>query len=145
MQRFLRLAAQYPNRVAISLHEYNYGDPSLRATYPSLVGRFEKLFERCDANGIARPTVLITEFGWPGPPSAGEVMAPDNVPWAAGLYARYPEVEGAALWDQGGMGPIISRMTAYALQNYFAVPRSVRSTRARQPMAFITAGQGPEP
>jgi PKD repeat protein len=143
MQRFLRLAAQYPDRIAISLHEYNYGDPTLRSTYPSLVGRFEKLFARCDANGIRRPTVLVTEFGWPAPPSAGEVMAPDNVPWAAGLYAGYPQVEGVALWDQGGMGPIISRMTAYALQNYFAILRSSRSTGVRRPPGFVTAvGRG---
>jgi PKD repeat protein len=143
MQRFLRLAAQYPDRIAVSLHEYNYGDPTLKSTYPSLVGRFEKLLARCDANGIRRPTVLITEFGWPAPPSAGEVMAPDNVPWAAGLYAGYPQVEGVALWDQGGMGPIISRMTAYALQSYFAIPRSSRSTGVRRPPGFVTAaGRG---
>jgi PKD repeat protein len=145
MQRFLRLAAQYPDRIALSLHEYSYSDPTLRATYPSLVGRFERLFERCDANGIGRPTVLITEFGWPAPPSAAEVMAPDNVPWASSLYARFPQVEGVALWDQGNMGPIISRLTAYSLQNYFAVPRSLRSSRARRPGAVVTAGRRAEP
>jgi hypothetical protein len=64
----------------------------LRSTYPSLVGRFERLFERCGAIGIGRPTVLV--------------------PWAASLYARFPQVEGVALWDQGNMGPIISRLTA---------------------------------
>jgi PKD repeat protein len=149
MQKFLRLAAQYPDRIAISLHEYNYGDPTLRSTYPSLVGRFEQLFARCDANGIRRPTVLITEFGWPAPPSAGEVMAPDNVPWAAGLYAGHPQVEGVALWDQGGMGPIISRMTVYALQSYFAVPRSLPLTRGSRapgrPPALVTAAERGKP
>jgi len=123
MQKFLRLAAQHPDRIAISLHEYNYGDPTLRDTYPSLVGRFQKLFERCDANNIPRPTVLVTEFGWPGTPPVEEVMSPDNVPWAAGLYAGHRQVKGAALWDQGDLSSHLSAMTAYALQNYFAIPK----------------------
>lgn len=123
MKKFLRLAAQNPSRISISLHEYNYSDSTLRSTYPHLVGRFEKLFERCDANGIPRPTVLITEFGWPGPPPAPEVMRSDNIPWAAGLYAGHREVKGAALWDQGDMSSHISTLTAYALQNYFAIPK----------------------
>jgi hypothetical protein len=54
-----------------------------------------------------------------------------------------------ALWDQGGMGPIISRMTAYALQSYFAVPRSLPPTRASRPPsrppAFVTAGGRGQP
>ncbi len=80
MQKFLRLAAQYPDRIAISVHEYDLDQPTLRATYPDNVGRFEKLFQRCDANGIPRPTVLITEFGWPGVPSVSYQMSADNLP-----------------------------------------------------------------
>ena len=32
--------------------------------YPWRVGRFQHLFQACDENGIKRPTVLITEWGW---------------------------------------------------------------------------------
>ena len=123
MQRFLRLAAQYPDRIALSLHEYDLDQPTLRATYPSNVGRFEKVFERCDANGIPRPTVLITEFGWPGVPSVPYQMSPDNLPWAAGLYAQHPQVLGVNIWDGGDLSPLIPALTGYALQNYFAIPR----------------------
>jgi len=123
MQNFLRLAGEYPGRIAISLHEYNLTAPTLRETYPHSIGRVQKLLERCDANGIGSPTVLITEFGWPGPPPVEELMSPDNVPWAAGLYAEIRPVKGVALWDAGDMASIISGMTTYALQNYFAIPR----------------------
>lgn len=94
----------------------------MKATYPDLVGRFEKLFERCDANGIPRPTVLITEFGWPGVPSVPVMMSADNIPWAAGLYAKHPQVLGVNIWDGGDLSPLIPALTAYSLQNYFAIP-----------------------
>jgi hypothetical protein len=122
MQRFLRLAAQYPDRIALSLHEYDLSGPTMKATYPDLVGRFEKLFERCDANGIPRPTVLITEFGWPGVPSVPVMMSADNIPWAAGLYAKHRQVLGVNIWDGGDLSPLIPALTAYSLQNYFAIP-----------------------
>ncbi|OGP70474.1 MAG: hypothetical protein A2W09_08450 [Deltaproteobacteria bacterium RBG_16_50_11] len=124
MENFLRVAAQYPDRIAIALHEYDYWHPTLRDSYPSFVGRFERLFEVCDAKGISRPTVLITEFGWPGIPPAEEMMQADNVPWADGLYAGYPQVKGAALWDpRGDMSEHVAALTTYSLQNYFAIPR----------------------
>jgi hypothetical protein len=145
MQNFLRLAAQHPDRIAIALHEYGLDDPTLRASYPHNVGRFERLFERCDANGIRRPTVLITEFGWPGVPSVSYMMSPDNIPWASDLYARHPQVKGVNIWDGGDLSPLIPALTAYSLQNYFAIPRSQRSTRVRRPGAFITAGQRGQP
>lgn len=54
-------------------------------------------------------------------------------------------MKGVALWDQGDMGPIVSRMTAYALQNYFAIPKATRVTRARRPEGFVLAGEGGKP
>ena len=36
-------------------------------------------------------------------------------------------MQGVAIWDQGDMGPIISGLTAYSLQNYFAIPKLSRS------------------
>ncbi len=140
MQKFLRLAAQYPTRIALSLHEYDLDAPTLKTAYDN-VGRFEKVFARCDANGIPRPTVLITEFGWPGVPAVSYQMSPDNLPWAAGLYARHPQVLGVNIWDGGDLSPLIPALTAYSLQNYFAVPRSLRSTRVRRPVPLVTAGE----
>ncbi|MFQ5937912.1 MAG: hypothetical protein ACE5LB_16040, partial [Acidiferrobacterales bacterium] len=85
-----------------------------------------------DSFGLARPTVLITEFGW-----AYNDIAPVNqaiqtdIPWAGQLYANFPQVKGAAIWYLGpGFGGIAKRaqaliapVTEYALQNYFVIPR----------------------
>ncbi|MFS8631384.1 MAG: hypothetical protein LOD92_09565, partial [Bacillales bacterium] len=45
MLRFLRLAAQHPDRLAIALHEYSYQVENIGNIYPYLVGRFQFLFE----------------------------------------------------------------------------------------------------
>ena len=127
MSEFLQFAAQNRDKVALALHEYNYSEPTLKDTYNSLVGRFEYIFNQTDSMGLPRPTILITEFGWSGTPSADEIMQPDNVPWAAELYAQYPEVLGAYLWDVGDMGPHISAFTTYALQNYYEIPLPLSS------------------
>ena len=137
MQNFLRLAAQYPDRIALSLHEYNLDQPTLRDTYPNSAGRFTKVFERCDANGIPRPTVLITEFGWPGVPSVPEMMSAGNVPWAAGMYAQHPQVKGVALWDDGGVVDAIAAFTTYSLQNYFAIPKPNASLIPRRELTGL--------
>jgi hypothetical protein len=97
--------------------------------YHYMVGRFQQLFEVCDAHNIGRPTVLITEWGW----DAFHVPEPDqgleDIRWAAWLYAAYPQVLGAAIWYLGpGFGNIadqaqllISPMREYSLSNYFVI------------------------
>ena len=132
MQTFLELAGNNPDRVAVALHEYSLVQDNLDRWYPFLVGRFQRLFEICDNFGIPRPTVLITEFGW-GPTDIADTIEQAmeiDIPWAAELYADFPEVEGAAIWYLGpGYGRIaneaqklIAPMTEYALQNYFVIP-----------------------
>ena len=132
MQKFLELAGEHPDRVSIALHEYSYVKDNLDRLYPNLVGRFQRLFDVCDAAGIPRPTVLITEFGWVYQDiadSVGQAMEVD-LPWAAKLYAPHPQVKGAAIWYLGpGFGGIadkaqklIAPMTEYSLQNYFVIP-----------------------
>ncbi|MEM8858121.1 MAG: hypothetical protein AAGD96_07365 [Chloroflexota bacterium] len=102
MQEFLRFAAEHPNNVAVSLHEYSYTNSDLFYNYPFFLGRFQLLYLATDRMGIRRPTVLITEFGWeyrdiPGPEEAMRQLVA-----AADLYAQYPEVKGAAIWYLGG-------------------------------------------
>ena len=54
-----------------------------------------------------------------------------DLPWAAELYADFPEVKGAAIWYLGpGFGGIanqaqrlIDPLTEYSLQNYFVIPQ----------------------
>jgi hypothetical protein len=112
MQHFLRLAGQYPDRIGVALHEYSYVHDSLDRFYPDLVGRFQMLYEVCDANSIPRRKVLVTEFGWVYDDIANSVDQAMNVdlPWAAELYARYPNFLGAATWYLGpGFGGISIR------------------------------------
>jgi PKD repeat protein len=132
MQKYLELAGEHPDRVAIAIHEYSYVQENLDRLYPHLVGRFQMLFDVCDASGIPRPTVLITEFGWVYDDIADSVEQAMEIdlPWAAELYAPHPQVKGAAIWYLGaGFGGVadeaqklIAPVTEYALQNYFVIP-----------------------
>ncbi len=130
MLEFLRLAAANPDRLAIALHEYSYTVNDIGHEYPHKVGRFQQLFEVVDRHGIPRPTVLITEWGWEyqNVPPMDQAMA--DIAWAAGLYAPYPEIRGAAIWYLGpGFADIadqaqrlIAPVTDYTLGNYFVIP-----------------------
>jgi len=102
MLAYLRLASQHPDQLAVALHEYSYDVDNIANQYPALIGRFQTLYRICDAQGIPRPTVLITEWGWElgRVPPVGQAM--DDIAWAARLYAAYPEVRGAAIWYLGG-------------------------------------------
>lgn len=129
MLEFLRLVAQHPDQLAIALHEYSYTADEIGFIYPYRVGRFQHLFQACDENGIDRPTVLITEWGWEYQiiPELNGAMA--DIQWAARLYSAFPEVRGAAIWYLGpGFGDIadkaqllIEPVTDYSLSNYFEI------------------------
>jgi hypothetical protein len=128
MLDFLRLVSLHPDRLAIALHEYSYAESNIGNQYPHLLGRFQALFDACDRHGIARPTVLITEWGWESEHVPDPVNALIDIQWAAWLYAAYPQVRGAAIWYLGGgFGGIanqaqllISPLRDYSLSNYFA-------------------------
>ncbi len=130
MAAFLQFAAKHPEQIAIALHEYSYTTREMLNDYPHLVGRFQQLYWVADQMGIARPTVLITEFGWEyrdvPPPEA----ALGQLRQAAELYASYPQVLGAAIWYLGpGFGAIdqqtqrlIEPLTHLANGLYFSRP-----------------------
>lgn len=135
MRQFLELAAQNPDRVAVAIHEYSYDREDLRRGYPYLVGRFQQLFDVVDSLGLARPTILITEFGWEYQriASVSKAMG-DHLPWADQLYSQHPEIQGAAIWYLGpGFGGIsnqaqqlIAPLTEYSLNSYFSIDRPER-------------------
>ncbi len=128
MLAFLQFAGEHPDRIAIALHEYSYDVQNAGNGYPYLLGRFQALFDICDKNGIPRPSVLITEWGW----EAFDVPLPDDAmpqfEWAAWLYAAYPETLGAATWYLGGgfsdiddqTQRLIEPVKEYSLANYFS-------------------------
>jgi hypothetical protein len=129
MLRFLQLAGENPDRLAIALHEYSYVTDNISRIYPYLVGRFQFLFDAADRNGIPRPTVLITEWGWTYDQLPDPQDALDDIRWASWLYAAYPQVKGAAIWYLGNWPGDIEDQTAaliplveeYSLSHYFAV------------------------
>ena len=100
MSAYLRMCAQYPDRIAVSLHEYSYHD-DIWHEYPYHVGRFQALFASCDRRGIPRPKVLITEWGWhyTQVPSPGVALA--QIEEVANLYDIYKDVIMASIWYLG--------------------------------------------
>jgi hypothetical protein len=129
VEAFLSLAAQYPDRLAVALHEYSYSVDDIANQYPALVGRFQALFRACDEMGIERPTVLITEWGWQAENVPPVDQAMEDIEWASKLYGAYPEVKGAAIWylgpGYGGIANDVQRLILplryYAWSNYFVI------------------------
>lgn len=129
MLAYLRLCAQRPHQAAVALHEYSYVVDDINHQRPYKIGRFQFLFDVCDKHGIARPTVHITEWGW----TLNNVPAPQqaikDIKNVGKLYARYPEIKGAAIWYLGpGFGGIankaqrlIAPVTDFTLNHLFEV------------------------
>lgn len=132
MLEFLRLAGENPDRLAIALHEGSATAEDAAFDYPYRTGRFLQLFAICDQYGIPRPTVLITEWGWEydNIPPIDEAIA--DIEWASRLYAPFPEVKGAAIWNLGTgccygtvseqVRELINPLTRFALTRYFERP-----------------------
>jgi hypothetical protein len=149
MLDFLRLVAANPDRLAIALHEYSYLANDIGHEYPYKVGRFHELFRVADRHGFARPTVLITEWGWEYNNIPPIPQAIEDINWAARLYAPYPQVKGAAIWNLGRLGEniielndeveyLIDPLMEYSLTHYFAAPPAAQ-------LAPITPEQFPPP
>jgi lysozyme len=105
MTEFLKLAADHPEKVAISLHEYAYSDSLLapQHEFPWLIGRFTKLHDYCDSKNISRPTIHITEFGWRHNDIPDTEIALKELDWAAKeLYGQYLNIDMVAIWYFGG-------------------------------------------
>ena len=152
--RYLALCADYPDRLAVSLHEYSYTKANIKHQFPHRVGRFQMLFDVCDHHSIARPTVLITEWGW----EYNSVPAPDraieHIQWAAKLYAEHPQILGANIWHLGGgfMGiadkaqKLIAPLTDLTLNTTFPDPiggeNSPPPTNRYQFIADVTVHDG---
>jgi hypothetical protein len=132
MQEFLRLAGENPDRLAIALHEYSYLEEDIGHEYPYKVGRFQALFQIADELGIPRPTVLITEGGWEYADIPPVDEAIDDVKWLSKMYAAYPQVKGAAIWNVGvgccfgdiseQVQEIINPLTDLSLRKYYVLP-----------------------
>ncbi len=133
MLQFLRLVGDNPDRLSIALHEYSFLADDIKHLYPYKVGRFQELFRVVDQYNIPRPTVLITEWGWAYDEIPPVDKAMEDIRWAAALYAPFPQIKGAAIWNLGELEccldeisrmviPLIAPVTEYSLTHYFAAP-----------------------
>jgi len=98
---YLRLCAQHPHLLGVSLHEYGL-DNDITDSLPWLVGRFSFLHIACDNHSIARPPIVVGEFGWGESslrPFPGSFR--NQLEWAQGVYAPHPNILGAAIWTLG--------------------------------------------
>ena len=127
MKRLLQLAGENPDQLAVALHEYTFSLGRMAAAAPHLMGRFKWLFDSCQAMGIARPQVLITEAGWTYNQIPGHAL--EDVAWYAEALARFPEVLGAMLWrldsDPGIAGQLqalLRPITEFALATTYPDP-----------------------
>ncbi|MDJ0753178.1 MAG: hypothetical protein QNJ45_06650 [Ardenticatenaceae bacterium] len=131
MVEFLRFIEAHPHRLAIALHEYSYTKSEITNIYPYLVGRFHDLFKAADQYNIARPTVLITEWGWEYQNIPPHGQALEEIAWASKMYASYPQIKGVAIWYLGGnFGDIhnqtqglIAPVGDFSVQTYYGVTR----------------------
>ncbi|MFQ5437051.1 MAG: hypothetical protein ACE5FD_19505, partial [Anaerolineae bacterium] len=58
--RYLELCAEHPDQLGVAVHEYSMQQDDIWFMRGDHVGRFEKLFDACDLNGIERPPLFIT-------------------------------------------------------------------------------------
>lgn len=115
MLECLQFYAQFPDQLAIALHEYSLTSSTLWQDSPYLVGRFQFLHDVCDAHNIPRPTILITEFGWTYTSVAADQKVDELVEVGA-LYAEYPNVKGAGIWYLGAGYNNIAQMAQVMIQ-----------------------------
>lgn len=130
MLKYLRLCAKRPQQAAVALHEYSYLQTDIFDGFPYKIGRFQYLFQVCDRHNIPRPTVHITEWGWTLDTVPPPEKAIPDIRRVGELYARFPEIEGAAIWYLGpGFGGIadkaqklIGPVKDFTLSHRFEVP-----------------------
>lgn len=114
MIQYLELCAEHPNELGIALHEYSYSRDDITRFYPYLLGRFFMPFDVCDDLGIARPTTMITEWGWEYRDVPALQRGLHDIHWAASLYYSYPQIKGAMGWYLGdGYGNIDDQFVQY--------------------------------
>ena len=115
MQRFLRECAKFPHLLGVSLHEYSYSIDDIKNAFGYLVGRVAThLYDACDELQIARPTVLITEWGWQATDVPSVNLGLKDIKEIANFYSPFPQILGANIWYLGsGFGNIADQVQPY--------------------------------
>jgi hypothetical protein len=112
MLKYLRYCAENPDMAGIALHEYSYTEDDIMHQAPWKVGRYEFLYDVCDAEGIGYPYIFITEFGYQAtrvPPK--EVYFPQE---NNDLWTMFPDSPPRAFWClQAGWSGLADRLNPY--------------------------------
>ena len=98
MVEFLSMCANFPDRLAIALHEYSLDAANIWNGNGWHVGRFLKLYGACEDNQIPYPTTMITEWGWTLNDLPAWEEAQSDYLEVGKLYALYPTIRTAATW-----------------------------------------------
>lgn len=152
MLDYLRLCAERPEQAAVALHEYSYTTDDILDGFPNKVGRFQLLFDVCDENGIDRPTTHITEWGWTQDRVPGPNEAIADMKKVGEIYAKYPNITGAAIWYLGRWHndidsqtqKLIKPVTDFTLNHSFevTVDKPRKNTTQSKPASTGTQGGG---
>lgn len=127
MVRYLELCQKHPTQLGIALHEYSRDPRLIWREKGQHIGRFNQLFATCDQLGLARPLVVITEWGWTTSALPSASIALEQIREASTFYAPYPQILGAALYsltgDIGGrVKRLVAPLTEFALNCLLDVP-----------------------
>jgi hypothetical protein len=152
MQRFLRFCAAHPQQIAVSLHEYSYKVDDIWFMRGFQIGRFQQLFQVCDKLQIARPNVIITEWGWTYERVPDPDQAMKDIEAVGELYAQYPQLLGAAIWYLGGGFSAIANqaqryiepLTGFTLNHRFEVEEVPDTVHVESPGGLLL-GEGEQP
>lgn len=150
MLRYLKMCQDHPDQMSIALHEYSYDKNDIWRLRPELVGRFTQLFDICDKHGLKRPKVIMSEWGWTHRRVPSSRNAIDHIREVNELYARYPEILGAAIWYLGGgfdiadgaqklIGPVTDFSLSYSTEVEPDVPKTAAASTAATATRTATA------
>jgi hypothetical protein len=134
---FLTLCADNPNRVGVSLHEGKLGVPvdtdiNDERINPWLIGRWQFLHDWCDAMGIARPTIFISEWSWAYNNMPSSEIAMRDIVALSESIAMHSNIRGVCLWNldsdpnwgqlPGKLASLIDDVTQFTLDKRYPDP-----------------------
>lgn len=141
MLDFLRLCERERGRVGVALHEYSYVTETL-VQDGFRIGRYRDLYAACAENGINRPFVLITEFGWTHERVPEPITAISHIDAVFQTYQDYPPF---AIWYLGPgfdnianrVQPMIEPLTQYLLDSNEEPPPMAGEPRVDYERTYI--------
>ncbi len=114
--KYLDLVQRHPDDLAVALHEYSLTTGDIWNGDGGLMGRFRQLIDACDKNGIERPPIFFTEWGWTHNRVPDPDQAMKDILEVGELYAKYPSIKGSAIWALDGGWNSLATQTARLME-----------------------------